>query len=33
MITCNLIVIPEGRVRNIISKDPKYKFPSKIDFP
>ena len=33
MITGNLNVIPDARVRNIISKGPKYRFPSKIDFP
>ena len=33
MITGNLIVIPDARVRNIISKGPKYRFPSNIDFP
>ena len=33
MITGNLNVIPEARARNIISKGPKYKFPSDIDFP
>ena len=32
MITGNLNVIPDARVRNIISKGPKYRFPSKIDF-
>ena len=31
-ITGNLNVIPDARVRNIISKDPKYRFPSNIDF-
>ena len=31
VITGNLNVIPDGRVRNIISKGPKY-FPSYIDF-
>ena len=29
----NLNVFPDARVRNIISKGPKYKFPSNIDFP
>ena len=29
----NLNVIPDARVRNIISKGPKYRFPSNIDFP
>ena len=33
MITGNLDVIPDARVRNIISKSHKYKFPSNIDFP
>ena len=33
MITCNLKVIPDARVGNIISKGPKYRFPSKTDFP
>ena len=33
MITGNLNVIPDHRVRNIISKGPKYRFPSNIDFP
>ena len=33
MITCNLNVIPDASVRNIISKGPKYRFPSNIDFP
>ena len=33
MITGNLNVIPDGRVRNIISKGPRYRFPSNIDFP
>ena len=33
MITGNLNVIPDARVRNIISKVPKYRFPSNIDFP
>ena len=33
MITGNLNVIPETRVRNIISKGPKYRFPSNIHFP
>ena len=33
MITGNLKVIPDARVRNIISKGPKYRFPSNIDFP
>ena len=33
MITGNLNVIPDARVRNIISKGPKYRFPSYNDFP
>ena len=33
MISCNLNVIPDDRVRNIISKGPKYRFPSYIDVP
>ena len=33
MITGNLNVIPEPRVRYIISKGPKYRFPSNFDFP
>ena len=33
VITGNLNVIPDARVRNVISKGPKYKFPSKINFP
>ena len=33
MITGNLNVIPDTRVRNIISKGPKYRFSSNIDFP
>ena len=33
MITGNLNVIPDARVRNIISKGPKYRFPSNIDYP
>ena len=32
VITGNLKVIPDARVRNIISKGPKYRFPSNIDF-
>ena len=32
MITGNLNVNPDARVRNIISKGPKYRFPSNIDF-
>ena len=32
MITGNLNVIPDSRVRNIISKVPKNRFPSNIDF-
>ena len=33
MITGNLNVIPDSKGRYIISKGPKYRFPSKIDFP
>ena len=33
MITDNLYVIPDARVRNIISEGPKYRFPSNIEFP
>ena len=33
MITGNLNAIPDARVRNTISKGPKYRFPSNIDFP
>ena len=33
MITGNLNVIPDARVRNIISKGPNYRFPFIIDFP
>ena len=33
MITGNLNVIPDSRVRYIISKGPKHRFPSDIDFP
>ena len=33
VITGNLDVIPDSRVRYIISKGPKYRFPSNIDFP
>ena len=33
MIKGNLNVIPDARVRYIISKGPKYRFPSYIDFP
>ena len=32
VIAGNLNVIPDARVRNIISKGPKYRFPSNIDF-
>ena len=31
-ITGNLKVIPDSRIRNIVSKGPKYRFPSQIDF-
>ena len=33
VITGNLNIIPDTRVRNIISNAPKYRFPSNIDFP
>ena len=33
MITGNQNVIPDARVRNIISKGPIYRFPTNIDFP
>ena len=33
MITGNQNVISDARVGNIISKGPKYRFPSNIDFP
>ena len=33
MITCNLNVIPDARCPNTISKGPKYRFHSNIDFP
>ena len=33
MITGNLNVIPDARFLNIISKGPKYRFPSTIGFP
>ena len=33
MKTGNLNVITNARVRNIISKGPKYRFPSNTDFP
>ena len=33
MITSNLNVIPDARVRNIISKGPKCRFPSNMYFP
>ena len=32
VITGNLEIIPDSRIRNIVSKGPKYRFPSKIDF-
>ena len=32
IITGNLKIIPGSRIRNIISKGPKYRFPSNIDF-
>ena len=33
VITGNQNIIPDARVCNIISKGPKYRFPSNIDFP
>ena len=33
MITNNLNIIPDTRVRKIISKGPKYRFPSNVVFP
>ena len=33
MITGNLYVIPDSRIRYISSKGPKYRFPSNINFP
>ena len=33
VITGNLNVIPDARIRNFISKGPKYRSPSNIDFP
>ena len=33
VIAGNLNIIPEARVSNIISKGPKYRFPSNIDIP
>ena len=32
IITGNSNIIPDSRIRNIISKEPKYRFPSNIDF-
>ncbi|MCG8117960.1 MAG: hypothetical protein N0E45_21750 [Candidatus Thiodiazotropha endolucinida] len=32
VITGNLKIIPDKRIRNIVSKGPKYRFPSYIDF-
>ena len=32
VITGNLKIIPDSRIRNIVSKGPKYRFPSHIDF-
>ena len=32
IITGNLKIIPDSRIQNIISKGPKYRFPSNIDF-
>ena len=31
-ITGNLKIIPDSKIRNIISKEPKYRFPSNINF-
>ena len=32
VITGNLKIIPDSRIRNIVLKGPKYRFPSQIDF-
>ena len=32
IITGNLKIIPDSRIRHIVSKGPKYRFPSNIDF-
>ena len=32
VVTGNLKILPESRIRNIVSKGPKYRFPSHIDF-
>ena len=32
MITGNLKIIPDSRIRNVVSKGPKYRCPSQIDF-
>ena len=32
VITGNLKIIPDSRISNIVSKGPKYRFPSRIDF-
>ena len=32
VITGNLKIIPDSRIHNIVSKGPKYRFPSQIDF-
>ena len=32
VVTGNLKIIPDSRIRNIVSKGPKYRFPSYIDF-
>ena len=32
VVTGNLKIIPESRIRNIVSKGPKFRFPSHIDF-
>ena len=31
-VTRNFKIIPDTRIRNIVSKGPKYRFPSHIDF-
>ena len=32
VVTRNLKIIPDSRIRNIVSNDPKYRFPSNINF-
>ena len=32
VLTGNLKIIPDSKIRNIVSKDPEYRFPSHIDF-